>query len=124
MSSNLETEVYESIEERRRRQRELEEERRMPVQSRTVHNSQAEWFSSYKQIKRFSKPNQACINPSPVKRPPRKEFQHRVRTLDGDAYPMREKKKIDRDIPLHLIKPPVDHQYKPSLSPKKKKENA
>jgi hypothetical protein len=80
----------------------------MPVQSRTVHNSQAEWFNSYKQIKRFTKPVQGCINPSPKKRPPREDFNPQVRTLDGDAYPMKVKQKVERDIPLHLVKPPVD----------------
>lgn len=74
-----------------------------------VHKvSQAQETEGFRHIPKYTKPIQACINPaSPKKkslpRKPSPEFE-----LEGSPYRILKRVKNVKDIPEHLLKPPIE----------------
>jgi hypothetical protein len=50
----------------------------------------------------------AVINPSPSRKRSQAATKHYALDLEADMYPIKPKPKNEREIPQHLVKPPIE----------------
>lgn len=87
--------------------------------TRTVKVSQAHVLPpAFSNLKRFSKPKQACINPSPTKRHLQKAVQQANVLLTSSSLKILPKTYIKKEIPDHLQRAPMPELFLSSKTPK------
>ena len=86
-----------------------------------VHKvSEAREFESFRHIPKYTKPFSALINPASPKKKPLTKKMNPDLEIAGSPARIAKRERIVKEIPEHLIKPPIDSTPRP---PRKAKSN-